>query len=106
LNILLGIWLLVAPFILSYTSSIAQWNDIIVGIIVLVLAAIREWQPEEWSGLSWVNALAGAWLVFAPFILAYSSVTAALWNDIIVGIVVAVLAIWSAVSTPKAIPAQ
>jgi hypothetical protein len=98
--------LLVAPFILSYSATAARWNDIIVGIVVLVLAAIREWQPEQWSGLSWVNALAGAWLVFAPFILAYSAVTAALWNDIIVGIVVAVLAIWSAVSTPEPIVAQ
>jgi len=38
----------------------------------------------------------GIWLIIAPFVLSYSGVAAAMWNDIIVGIIVAVLAAWAA----------
>jgi hypothetical protein len=101
LNVLLGLWLIVASFILGYSEfNTAQWNEIIVGAVVLILAAIRFWQPDEWSWLSWVNAALGVWFVVAPFILGYNEVTAALWNDIIVGIAIIVLAAWSAIATP------
>jgi VIT1/CCC1 family predicted Fe2+/Mn2+ transporter len=68
---------------------------------VLVLAAIRVWQPDNWSWLSWVNAVIGVWLAIAPFVLGYTNIAAALWNDIIVGIAIIVLAAWSAIATPE-----
>jgi len=38
INAVLGLWLIVAPFILSYSKlATPMWNDIIVGIIILVL---------------------------------------------------------------------
>jgi hypothetical protein len=43
--------------------------------------------------LSWANFVLGLWLIIAPFALGYSSVPAATWNSVIVGIVVAVLSI-------------
>jgi hypothetical protein len=49
-NLALGIWLILAPFILAYGSrieetdigapNIAPWNDIIVGIVVVLLAIV------------------------------------------------------------------
>jgi len=39
-NILLGIWLILSPFILGYSSSSAIWNSIIVGFLVMVFAYI------------------------------------------------------------------
>ncbi len=39
-NALLGVWLIIAPFLLSYTGTgTALWNDIIIGIVELVLGA-------------------------------------------------------------------
>ncbi len=42
LNVLLGLWLIVAPFLIGYskTSAGALWNDIIVGLAVGILAFI------------------------------------------------------------------
>ena len=41
-NIALGAWLMMAPFVLDYTAGVdavsATWNDIVVGIIVVALA--------------------------------------------------------------------
>lgn len=42
----------------------------------------------------WIFVLAGIWLIIAPFVLDYSQTTSALWNDIIVGIIVAIVAIF------------
>ncbi len=40
LNILLGIWLIIAPFVLGYSgNSTPLWNDIIFGVLI----AIRAW---------------------------------------------------------------
>ncbi|MEA5507914.1 SPW repeat protein, partial [Halotia wernerae UHCC 0503] len=38
-NAVLGLWLILAPFLLRYLAQTAFWNDIIVGIIVLCLGA-------------------------------------------------------------------
>ncbi len=45
------------------------------------------------KGLSWVNFVLGLWLIVAPFALHYRDITTAMWNNVIVGIVVAILAI-------------
>lgn len=42
----------------------------------------------------WIFVLAGIWLIIAPFVIGYSSTVSALWNDIVVGIIVAVVAIF------------
>jgi VIT1/CCC1 family predicted Fe2+/Mn2+ transporter len=97
LNIAAGAWLIIAPFLLAY-SDVAEgvWNDVIVGLAVLAFASYRVARPGSGIGLSWTNALLGGWLIIAPFALGYSDVTAAVWNDVIVGVVVVSLAIWSA----------
>ncbi|WP_166805133.1 SPW repeat protein [Nitrosococcus wardiae] len=42
-NIVFGLWLIIAPFVLDYTgvnAIAAMWNDIFVGSIIAILAAI------------------------------------------------------------------
>ena len=42
-DILFGIWLILAPFILGYASlQVAMWNDILLGVLVLALARERD----------------------------------------------------------------
>lgn len=45
--------------------------------------------------LPWLGVIFGIWLIVAPFVLGYSTVTNAMWNDIIVGVVVAVISFFS-----------
>ncbi len=101
LNALAGIWVIIAPFVLGYSvvTGVAKTNDVVVGFVVLVLAAIRFFGAYIQAWLSWINALLGLWLIIAPFVLGYSPVQAAMVNDIIMGIIIAVLATWSAVSS-------
>ena len=99
INLLLGIWLIIAAFTITVSRE-AYWNDLIVGIIVLILAATRLSRPTEGTKpASWVNAAIGVWLIAAPFILSYES-DQEMWNDIIVGALVLIFAGWSA-SLPR-----
>jgi len=45
--------------------------------------------------MAWVTVALGVWLIIAPFVLGYSNIIVALWNDVIVGVLVAVLAFFS-----------
>ena len=44
--------------------------------------------------LAWIEVFFGVWLVIAPFVLKYSSTTGAMWNDVIVGVVVGLIALF------------
>lgn len=101
---LVGAWEVIAAFVLGYTSSTtALWDAIIIGLALVVLGAWAALSNQESTdkSLDWINVLAGIWLIIAPFVLGYSVVTAALWNDIIVGIVVVVLAGWAALTVGR-----
>lgn len=96
LNIVFGAWLVVSPYILGYTSSQARWQQSAAGLVVLVLAGIRFMSPQiQW--VSWVNALVGAWMIIAPFTstAGYQS-TVAFWNEVVIGILIALSGLWNA----------
>jgi hypothetical protein len=98
---LAGLWEVLAPFFLGYSASTAAlWDAIIIGVTLIVLgawAAISN-QISTDKTLNWINVALGVWLVIAPFIFGYVAVAAALWNDIIVGIIAVVLAGWAAIT--------
>jgi hypothetical protein len=94
LNLLAGIWLIIAPWVLGYTGADPKWNDVVFGALVGILALVRISAPSRGAGLSLLNALFGAWVFVAAFVIDSSST--AFWNDFILGIVVFVLAMLSA----------
>lgn len=99
INAILGIWLIIAAFVVA-DSQEAYWNDLLVGIVVLILAATRLSKPTDGTKpASWVNAAIGVWLIAAPFVLGYVA-DAERWNDIIVGILLLAFGAWSA-SLPR-----
>ena len=54
-----------------------------------ILALVR-WSMHQ-SGWSWLNLILGIWLVISPFVFFLSGV--AMWNNVIVGIIIAALAL-------------
>jgi hypothetical protein len=99
LNIIAAIWLVISPFVLGFTETAAATNNYIVGIIVGVLALIKVMSPRTMAWPSWLNIILGLWLIISPFFLGFITVSA-LWNNIILGIIVAALAAWSSASAP------
>ena len=106
INIVAGLWLIIAPFVLGYSGmSGALWNDVVLGIGVAVLAIVRVGNPLQYEGISWTNFVLGLWLIIAPFVIGYTD-TAGLWNDIILGVIILSMAAWSAMSSRNVRPSQ
>jgi len=97
-NIVLGIWVIISPFLLAFHSSKAVWNNVITGAVVGILALIR-WGMRQ-PGWSWLNLILGAWLVISPFVLFLSG--AAMWNNVILGIIIAAFALTNTYSKVSA----
>jgi SPW repeat len=97
-NILLGIWVIVSPFVLAFHSSKAVWSNVIAGAIVGILAIIR-WGVHQ-TGWSWLNLILGIWLVISPFVLFLRG--PAMWNNVILGIIIAAFALTNTYSKVSA----
>jgi hypothetical protein len=99
-NLILGLWLVISPWALSYmTETVPTWNAIIVGLIIAVAAAGALVAFHTWE--EWVNVVLAIWLIVSPFALDYASHATVLWNQIIVGALVGILALWTALTTPE-----
>jgi SPW repeat len=100
-NAVLGIWLLISPWVYGYvaTARNTAWNSIVVGLLVLIFGSLRYRSPHDRVSLSWANVALGAWTVLSPWIYSYTSDIGPLWNSVIVGFVVIALAVWSGSAT-------
>ncbi len=99
LNIIAGIWLIIAPWVLGYSGRDPRWNDVVFGAIVAVIGLVRVAGGYREAWLSWINAAIGVWIFIAAFAIDHTG--RASWNDIILGVIVCALALGSAGSTPR-----
>lgn len=101
-----GVWLVLAPFVLGYAGLPAPlWNDLACGALIVVLAGVHRSGISHHAGLGYTTAGIGAWLIVAPFVLAYGNAQPAIWNDVAVGLLVLVMGILSASAAHEATPA-
>ena len=109
LNVVLGLWIVASPWVLQHAMAAAgtmageaplgqatqtvMWNMYIVGILVAITAGAALIAFQTWE--EWTNIVLGAWLLFSPWILGFSSAAALMWNAVIAGAVVVMLASWA-----------
>jgi hypothetical protein len=94
-NFLLGLCLIISPLVLSYADqTAAAWNASVIGLAIAVVAASTLVAYHEWGER--ITAVLAAWLLVSPYILGFSTMTAASWTHFVVGMLAAVLALWSA----------
>jgi hypothetical protein len=89
LNVILGFWLVSAPFVLDYRINQAQLNSLCVGLGVMLFALGAIGIPK----LRYANTLLAVWLIVSPFVLNYGGYRTATLNDIVVGLLVGVLSL-------------
>ena len=87
-NLILGLFLLLSPWIVGYSGPPVQ-NALISGLVigglsVAALAAFAQWEE-------WLNLLLALWVLVSPWVLGFQGTTAATVH-IAVGILVAALA--------------
>ena len=69
-NVLLGISMVLSPFIFGFSRSVERWNNIAVGIALVLVALLSGWVDEAYAFLV---VPVCAWLFFSPFVLGFSS---------------------------------
>jgi SPW repeat len=77
----LGIWLLAAPAVFGTQGAIADSSHV-VGALVVTIAATA--MAEVTRAARFLNALLGAWVALAPWLLS-GALPAARWHDALVG---------------------
>ncbi len=85
-NGILGLWVVVAAFA-GLGPKGNFWNDLIVGIIVAIVG-FGMVQGAAWQG--WTSGLLGLWLIIASFIPGLVGGAGLVWNNLLVGAIVAI----------------
>ncbi len=89
-NLLLGIWLMIAPAVFGLDASLAD-SDRIVGLVTLAVALISSWEVTR--PLRWINLASAAWLALAPLALGFvSAYPMAAINDLGVAVLLLIFA--------------
>lgn len=90
-NLVLGLWLFVSPFVLSITSA-GQWHLYFWGAALAIVGGYQTWRASRGfgpvTGVAVVVALVGLWIAVSPLVYTYGM--AAIWSNIIVGVLLAI----------------
>lgn len=99
-NILLGVWLALSPFVLGFTRNTAgEWSNLAAGIALVFVALLSGWGDEAFQGL--VVPL-GVWIFASPFVVGFSTVAFLANNESMAFVVIAAGAITDGLRTPEA----
>lgn len=98
INILLGIGLIVSPWMFDYSGGPAV-NSVFVGTLIAMLAASRVASLHRSAVLSAINLILALWIIASPWVYGYFANVGAVKDNLILGIAIAVLASWSGSAT-------
>jgi SPW repeat-containing protein len=100
-NILLGIWLIVSPWVFHYSTNgpPAILNSVIVGAFIAVLAATRLAAWRDTAPLSALNLVLALWIIASPWVEGYAANVGGVRDNVILGVVIAALAVGSGGAT-------
>ncbi|HLX70241.1 MAG TPA: SPW repeat protein [Verrucomicrobiae bacterium] len=90
-NVILGVWVVISPFVLGFSGmKEMMWNNIATGGAIFLLAL---GSSTGRGGSSLLNVLLGIWMVISPFVLGASR-PIAVWNNVILGTIVGIVALF------------
>ncbi|RMD89449.1 MAG: hypothetical protein D6811_12230 [Alphaproteobacteria bacterium] len=92
---ILGLWLIVSPWIVGFADvTAAFWNAIVLGIAIAAFSLVAFAWYREWE--DWIDGALGLWLVISPWALGFAAASyAAMVNAVVVGVIAMVLVGWS-----------
>lgn len=111
---IVGVWLIISPWILDYgtggtgsalavdglVTSTIFLNFVIVGAIVVILAGAALMARRQWE--EWVEGALGLWLVASPWLLQFTGSRQAVWSAVASGLVIIVSAGWNLIAERQA----
>jgi hypothetical protein len=97
-----ALWCFVSQWSYYGVSDTAHaWNGWIIGAIMFLIASARAWKPWSAAGLSWANAVLGAWIFVSPWVFGYTNNMAEWINSLSVGLLIFSMSVLSARITKR-----
>ena len=98
-NMVLGLWLMLCPFLLAFVnrhSFEVLWEDLLLGfgIATFSLCRLVSRRKDEIVFADWLVTALGALTLINPFLYSYASAPLAKWNNLLIGAIVLILAIY------------
>jgi hypothetical protein len=92
-NMILGLALMIAPFVLGYnTNPTALWSSIAVGAVIAVASGYKAYTKTTDRWEDWVDVVAGVIAILLPFVFGFNTLAVALWTCIVFGVIVTAVA--------------
>lgn len=100
MNVVVGFWLMLSPWLLGYGAEDPIWNDLLIGALITIFALLRITGGVRETWLSWVNLSLGLWVFLNGVVFASSTVASI--NEMVMGVMVALLASLSIAASDSA----
>lgn len=92
-----GIWFIISPWALGFSSHVgAIWTSVVLGAVLLIVSVWAA-RLKNASGVgawqSWVNLILGIWFIIQPFTMSLGAADD--WISVILGAITIILAVWN-----------
>src|SRR5688572_19816435 len=97
LNLVLGFWLMLSPFVLVLLSDNVirvLWEDLLLVLVIATYSLCRLWSRRSAAFTDFLIMALGLTTLLNPILYDYFNVRVAAWNNLAVGSVVFILAIY------------
>jgi hypothetical protein len=89
LNLILGAFLFVSPWIFGFAAGVQSGNAMVCGVIIAALSIATLAAFAMWE--EWLNLIVGIWVLVSPWAVGFANTTAA-QITFVVGLLVAIIA--------------
>jgi hypothetical protein len=99
ISAIIGIWFIIAPWLLGFSGhTAALWTSVVGGAIQLISSAWAAFLDDSsgwkvWQ--TWVSLLMGVWFIVQPFALQLQGNVGEAWSSVILGIITIALNLWT-----------
>lgn len=89
---ILGVFLLLAPFIFNYGDNIAaSWTSMLSGSLIVIASILERLQKDTADWEYWASGMIGAFAIVSPFVLGFNTHSVAMLTTMILGIMIVLL---------------
>ncbi len=105
ISLIVGVWLIISPFVLQITPPVGGTADlpllnfVLSGAAAVVLAVAALFFFREWE--EWLEVALGIWIIASPWALGFTNIQVAMWNAIACGVVIAAMGMWAAIDVRR-----
>jgi hypothetical protein len=98
-TLILGLWLMISPFVLVLINQrvlYVLWEDLLLGFGIATFSFLRLLSRRKGQVIfsDWLVAILGLLALVNPFLYAYANAGVARWNNIVIGGVIFLLAVY------------